>query len=86
MNKTSIRNLIKASRTKDGIVIKDISFTATRKLIYALTNDVGNAFDKIALEQYKIIFRVCLKPVLDKHIFKIPLVDHQNIIVILMNQ
>ena len=37
-----------------------------------LTKDVGGDFDKNALEQYKIILRVCLKLELDKHIFQIP--------------
>ena len=48
--------------------IKNISFPATRELIIALTKDVGGDFNKNALEQYKIILRVCLKPELDKHI------------------
>ena len=38
----------------------------------ALTKNVGGDFNKNALEQYKIILRVCLKPELDKYIFKIP--------------
>ena len=72
MEQTFIRTLIKASRTKDGRVIKDISFPAARGLMIALTKDVGGDFLKSALEQYKIILRVFLKPELDKHIFKIP--------------
>ena len=72
VEQTFIRTLIKASRTKDGRVIKDISFPATKKLINALTKDVCCDFDKNALEQYKIILRVCLKQELNKHIFKIP--------------
>ena len=44
--------MIKASRTKDGKVIKDISFPATRELMIALTKDVNGDFDKNALEQY----------------------------------
>ena len=71
VEQTFIRTLIKASRTKVGRVIKDISFSATRELMIAFTKDVGSDFDKNALEQYKIILRVCLKPELDKHIFKI---------------
>ena len=72
MEQTFIRTLIKASRTKDGRVIKDISFPATRELMIALTKDIGCDFDKNALDQYKIILRVCLIPELDNHIFKIP--------------
>ena len=62
VNQTIIRTLIKSSRTKDGLVIKNISFPATRELMIALTTDVGIDFDKNALDQYKIILRVCLKP------------------------
>ena len=65
------RTLIKSSRTKDGKVIKDISFPATRELMIALTKDVGGDFDKNALDQYKAIYDVCLKPDLNKHIFKL---------------
>ena len=72
MEQTFIRTIIKASRTKDGRVIKDFSFSATSELMIALTKDVGGDFNQNALEQYKIILRVCLKPELDKHIFKIP--------------
>ena len=72
VKQTFIRTLSKASRTKDERVIKDISLSATRELLIALTKDVGGDFDKNALEQYKIILRVCIKPELDKHIFKIP--------------
>ena len=66
------RTLIKASRTKDGRVIKDILFPATRELMIALTTDVNGVFDKYELDQYKIILRVCLKPELDKHKIIIP--------------
>ena len=66
------RALIKASRTKDKIVIKDISFPATKELMIALTKDIGIDFDKNALEQYRLILGVFLKPELDEHIFKIP--------------
>ena len=38
----------------------------------ALTKDIGINFDKNALEQYRIIIGVCLKPELDEHILKIP--------------
>ena len=40
--------IIKASRIDKGTV-KNISFLATRELMIALTNDVGNEFDKNAL-------------------------------------
>ena len=74
--------MIKASRTKDGRVIKDISFPATRKLMIALTKNVGGDFDKNALDQYKGIYDVCLKPDLNKHIFKLlkgrPSINHKN--------
>ena len=65
------RTLIKATRTKDKIIIKDISFPATKELMIALTKDVGIDFDKNVLEQYRIILSVCLKPELDEHIFRI---------------
>ena len=45
VEQTFMKTLIKASRTKDGIVIKDISFLATRKLMIAFTKDVGGDFD-----------------------------------------
>ena len=77
------RTLIKASRTKDNIVIKDISFHATRELIIALTKDIGIDFDKTVLEQYRLILGVCLKPELDKHIFKISQGRPSKIILIL---
>ena len=73
MNAVIDRTLIKASRTQDKIVIKDISFPATKELMIALTKDVGIDFDKNALEQYRLILGVCLKPELDTHIFKIPI-------------
>ena len=72
VEQTFIRTLIKASRTKDGKVIKDILSPATRELMITQTKDVGVDFDKNVLEQYNIILRVCLKPELDKHILKIP--------------
>ena len=49
MEETFIWTLIKASRTQDGTVIKDISFPATRELMSALTKDVGIDYDKNAL-------------------------------------
>ena len=64
--------LIKASKTKDKIIIIDISFPVTRELMIALTKDVGADFDKNAFDQYNKIYDVCLKPELVKHIFKIP--------------
>ena len=74
--------MIKASSTKDGRVIKDISFPATRELMIALTKDIGGDFDKNALDQYKGIYDVCLKPDLNKHIFKqfkgSPSKNHRN--------
>ena len=70
MKQTFIRTLIKASRTKDGKVISNILFPVTRELMIALTKDIIGNFYKNALEQYKIILRVCLKPELDKHIFE----------------
>ena len=71
MKQTFIITLVKASRTKDGRVIKDISFFTTKKLMIALTKYVGVDFDKNRLKQYKIILRVCCKPELDKHILNI---------------
>ena len=72
VEQTFIRTLITASRTKNGKVIKDTLFRATRELMIALIKDVSGDFDKNALNQYKIILRVCLKPELHKHIFKFP--------------
>ena len=50
----------------------------------ALSKDVGDDFDKNALYQFKKIYDVCLKPELDKHIFKMgkgrPSKDHYNFI------
>ena len=37
-----------------------------------LTKDVGNDININVLEQYRRLLGVCLKPELDKHIFKIP--------------
>ena len=66
------RTLIKANRIQDHKIIKDISFPATRNLVFALTKDVGIDFDKNALEQARLLLAVCLKTELDKVIFKVP--------------
>ena len=66
------RTLIKVSMTKDKIIIKEISFSATKELMIALTKNVNCDFYKNALDQYKKILYVCLKLELDKHILKIP--------------
>ena len=36
-----------------------------------LINNVGNEIDINILEQYRRLFAVCLKPDLDKHIYKV---------------
>ena len=41
--------IIKASRIKNGIVKKNISYPATTELMIALTKDVGDKFDKNSL-------------------------------------
>ena len=50
VDQTFIWTVIKASRTTDGIIIKDISFPATIELMIDLTKDVGIDFDKNELE------------------------------------
>ena len=49
----------------------------------ALTKEVDIDFDKNALEQYRLIIGVCLKPELDEHIFKIRQESPSKIILIL---
>ena len=51
-----------------------------------LTKDVGNDIDINVLKQYRRLIGGCLKPELDKHIFKYQLVDHLEIILILDNR
>ena len=36
-----------------------------------LTKDCGNDVDRNVLKQYRRLIAVCLKPELDKHIFKV---------------
>ena len=49
MKQTFIRTLIQASRTKNRSVIKEITFSATRVLMIALTKDVYGNFEINAL-------------------------------------
>ena len=46
---TSPKVIIKASRIENGTVKEDISYPATRELMIALTQDVGDKFHKNAL-------------------------------------
>ena len=62
------QTLIKAIRI-DKENVKDISYTATKELMIALTKNDGVEFDKNALYQFKKIYDICLKPESDKHIF-----------------
>ena len=45
--------------------------TLTKDLTHGLTSPVGNDVDRNVLEQYRRLIAVCLKPELDKHIFKV---------------
>ena len=62
---------VKASRLEHGNVTNKRKYSATKELMITLTKDVGSDIDINVLEQYRRLISVCLKPELDKHIFKI---------------
>ena len=64
---------IKAIRIEtEARTVNEIKFPATKELLIALTKDIGIDYDSPPsfLEQYLSILSVCLKPELDKCIFK----------------
>ena len=62
---------VKDSRLERGDVTNKRKYPATKVLMITLTKNVGNDIDINILEQYRRLISVCLKPELDKHIFKV---------------
>ena len=62
---------VKASRLEHGDVTNNSKYPATKNLMITFTKNVGNDIYINILEPYRSLFAICLKPELDKHIFKV---------------